>query len=99
MHESLPSIINRYENALFVREFDLTSDEFYYLYLSGEGYKRLELMNYLHCKKDKLYGLRDSIVNKMKTRNFKHALFIYAKITTTASINNKTSSSRVSGNY
>ena len=82
MRKILELIIHEYENALVVRKYRLKRDEFIYLYLTAQGSHHLDLMDYLDCKKDKLYRLRANIVRKLRANNLNHALVIYAQIKT-----------------
>ncbi len=79
MREALSSIIHEYENAQVVYKYNLTRDEFIYLYLTAEGCEHAELMDYFDCQKDKLYRLRSKIIRKLKALNLNHALVIYSR--------------------
>ncbi len=89
MKAILETLMHDYEQSQVVNKYRLTREEFIYLSLIAEGCEHPAMMDYLNCKKDKLYQLRNHVVEKMRAENMCHAIMLYTSTAVKCSSKNE----------
>lgn len=79
MTEEFDKILREHEISPATLQYQLTREEFLYLYFYSEGSTDIQIGMYLNRKKSYLYNLQKHLVKKFKAKNFKQVMYLYGK--------------------
>lgn len=77
---ALEDILYFYDEAMVAKQFDLTRDEFLFLYGASIGYDMAKLMDYLDRQQSAIYALRRKIIRKFNVSTFEQVMFCFGQM-------------------
>ncbi len=76
----LESIMYYHEESLATKQYDLTRDEYLFLYTASTGHNIVEVVDYLDRSSAQAYKIRRKLVKKFGVTNFRDVLQIFDKL-------------------